>query len=130
MAHEAVTNYPLITDAASRDYVHLDANENHRMIDLPNWNALLGSYPGVNGLKIGYTEEAGHVTMVTADRNGKKLLAIVIGAKSIEDREMAAARLLNYGYASYGIKEYPLADINLVKRFEDWRRQLSYKADL
>lgn len=128
IAHEA-KKYDFIREVASLDYKKLPADNNHRMIDLPNWNALLGTYPGVNGLKIGYTEKAGHVTMVTASREGKNLLAVVVGAKSIEDREMAAATLLNYGFEKAGVAPYPLASIDLVKRFDQWKSQLAGKAD-
>ncbi|MBI4037712.1 D-alanyl-D-alanine carboxypeptidase [Candidatus Curtissbacteria bacterium] len=126
IANDAKTNYPLIAKIAASEYLRLDANANHKLFDLPNWNALLGTYPGVDGLKIGYTEEAGHATIVTASREGKNLMAIVVGANSIEDREIAAAALLNYGFSGLGIEPYPVENIDLVKRFEDWRRQLSY----
>ncbi len=125
IAHEALTKYPFISQVASEKFKRLDADSNHKLYDLPNWNALLGTYPGVNGLKIGYTEKAGHATMVSANRDGHKLLAIVIGANSLEDREMAAATLLNYGYEHFGISAYALGDINLVQRYEDWRRELT-----
>ena len=63
--------------------------------------------------------------MVTASREGENLLAVVIGARSLEDREIAAATLLNYGFEKNGIEPYPIEDLDLVSRFEDWRRQLS-----
>lgn len=126
IANFAKENYPLIAKLAASDYIRLDANANHKLFDLPNWNALLGMYPGVNGLKIGYTESAGHATIVTASRDGMNLMAIVVGASSIEDREIAAATLLNYGFSQKGIGPYPLENLDFVKRFEDWRRQLSY----
>ncbi len=126
IAHGAKTNYPLIAKTAASDYRRLDANANHKLFDLPNWNALLGTYPGVDGLKIGYTEAAGHVTIVTANRNGHELMAIIIGAKSLEDREIAAATLLNYGFNKYGIEAFPIDSLDLVKRYEDWHRQLSF----
>jgi D-alanyl-D-alanine carboxypeptidase/spore germination protein YaaH len=125
LAHEAKTNYPFIAQTAATNYKKLPADNNHRQIDLPNWNALLGTYLGVNGLKIGYTDNAGHVTMVTASRDGEELLAIVIGAKSLEDREIAAATLLNYGFSKFNIEPFPVNQLDLVSRFEDWRRQLS-----
>lgn len=125
IGHEALTNYPYISEVASVTYKKLPASSDHRLFDLPNWNALLGTYPGVNGLKIGFTERSGHSTMVSAERNGKKMLAIVIGARSLEEREIAAATLLNYGFSEKGIRAYPIASLDLVGRFEDWRRQLS-----
>lgn len=129
IAHDIFKNYPFIKEVASQKYFRLNPDNNHRLIDLPNWNALLGTYPGVNGLKIGYTENAGHVTIVTAQREGKNLMAIVIGASTLENREIGAATLLNYGFSQYGIDPYPVENLNLVDRFEDWRRQLSQRRE-
>lgn len=125
IAHEALVNYPLIAETATLEYKKLPADSNHKLFDLPNWNALLGVYPGVNGLKIGYTEDAGHSTMVSATRSGKKLLAIVIGAKSLEERELAAATLLNYGFEKNGLAAYTVTKSDLTARFNDWHRQLT-----
>ena len=125
IAHEAKTNYPLISKLATLEYQKLPADTNHRLIDLPNWNALLGTYPGVDGLKIGYSEAAGYATIVTAKRDSKYLMAIVIGAKSLEEREIAAATLLNFGFSKFNIQPFPVSELNLVKRYQDWQRQLS-----
>ncbi|OGD85344.1 hypothetical protein A2164_04615 [Candidatus Curtissbacteria bacterium RBG_13_35_7] len=125
IAHEVKVNYSKISTLASLDYYNLPKNNNHKLYDLPNWNALLGTYPGVDGLKIGYTEKAGHTTLVTATRGDTRLIAIVIGAQSLEDREIAAATLLNFGFNKYGISEFPINQLNLVKRFNEWKQQLS-----
>jgi len=125
IAHSAKVDYPLISDAAGTSYKKLNENSDHKVFDLPNWNALLGIYPGVNGLKIGYTEDSGHSTIVTSSRDNKNLMAIVIGEKSLEDREIAAATLLNYGFEKSGISGYPVASLDLTARFADWHRQLT-----
>lgn len=125
IGREAYKNYPYISEVAAQTFKRLEPNSSHKVFDLPNWNALLGTYPGVNGLKIGYTENSGHSTLVTANQGGVNLMAIVIGANSIENREIAAASLLNYGFSNYGIDPFPLSQLDLIKRFEDWRRQLS-----
>lgn len=129
IAHAAKANYPLIANVAKSDYARLAANSDHKLFDLPNWNALLGTYPGVDGLKIGYTENAGYSTIVTANRDGHELMAIVSGADSLENRERAGAMLLNYGFSKYGVEAYPVNSLNLVSRYEDWRRQLSAGQD-
>lgn len=129
IGREAYKNYPLIAKVGSVEYMRLNKNSGHKVFDLPNWNALLGTYPGVDGLKIGYTEKAGNTTMVTAKRDGVNLMAIVIGASSIETRETAAAALLNYGFSKHNIEAYPVEELDLIKRFEDWRRQLSYASN-
>lgn len=125
IAHDAKVNYPVVAGDAASIYKRLDANQNHKLYDLPNWNALLGTYPGVDGLKIGYTEAAGYSTIVTAQRDGHRLMAIVVGANSIEDREKAAATLLNYGFEKYGIAVYQVNQLDLTKRFNDWKAELT-----
>ncbi len=125
IAHDAKVNYPDIAGYAATIYRRLDANQNHKLYDLPNWNALLGTYPGVDGLKIGYTENAGYSTIVTAERDGHRFMAIVSGAGSIEDRDVAAATLLNYGFEKYNIGAFPINNLDLAKRFNDWKAELS-----
>lgn len=125
IAHESKVSYPLISQVAATDYKRLVANSNHKLFDLPNWNALLGTYPGVDGLKIGYTESSGNSTIVTANREGEKLMAIVIGANSLDAREIAAATLLNLGFSHLGLAPYPVGQLDLVRRYEDWHKQLT-----
>lgn len=125
IAHEAMSNYPLIAQDASTIYKKLDQNQNHKTYDLPNWNALLGTYPGVMGLKIGYTENAGYSTIVTAERDGHKLMAIVTGANSLENRDKAAAILLNYGFKMENVDPFDIGQIDLIKRYNDWKQELT-----
>jgi D-alanyl-D-alanine carboxypeptidase len=58
----------------------------------------LGVYPDITGLKIGNTQSAGKTTIVTSKREGKNLIALVLGADSILDRDLSAAKLLDIGY--------------------------------
>lgn len=68
---------------------------------LPNTNLLLGAYAGVDGGKTGMTDDAGWCTVVTATRNGERLIVAVLGAASEDDRLTAARRLLDWGFAEY-----------------------------
>jgi D-alanyl-D-alanine carboxypeptidase (penicillin-binding protein 5/6) len=63
-----------------------------------NRNGLLGKDPTVDGLKTGHTDSAGYCLATSANRNGMRLISIVMGAPSIKAREDASAALLNYGY--------------------------------
>jgi D-alanyl-D-alanine carboxypeptidase (penicillin-binding protein 5/6) len=63
-----------------------------------NRNKLLGNEPGVDGIKTGYTETAGYCLVSSAERNGMRLISVVIGTESDKARTAAARSLLNYGY--------------------------------
>ena len=62
-----------------------------------NRNGLLGKDPSVDGLKTGHTDSAGYRLATSANRNGMRLISIVMGARSIKAREDASAALLSYG---------------------------------
>lgn len=66
-----------------------------------NRNRLLGRDPYVDGLKTGYTESAGFCMIATAQRNGRRLIAVVIDAGSESGRAAEAQRLLNYGFEAF-----------------------------
>ena len=66
-----------------------------------NRNRLLGRDPYVDGLKTGYTESAGFCMIATAQRNERRLIAVVIDAGSEGGRAAEAQRLLNYGFEAF-----------------------------
>ena len=66
-----------------------------------NRNGLLGKDPSVDGLKTGHTDSAGFCLASSANRNGMRLVSVVMGAPSVKAREDASAALLNYGYTFF-----------------------------
>jgi len=74
-------------------------------ITQPNRNRLLTMGEGVDGLKTGYIKTAGYHLLATAEREGRRLVAVVMGAQSWADRENEAIRLLNFGFRNFLIKE-------------------------
>ena len=63
-----------------------------------NRNKLLRRDSSVDGMKTGYTKSAGYCLVATAQRDGTRLIAVVTGAKSSDERNNAATALLNYGF--------------------------------
>jgi D-alanyl-D-alanine carboxypeptidase len=63
-----------------------------------NYNKLMGRYPGADGMKTGYICASGFNLVATATRNGKQLIAIVLGAPSSAVRAEKAAHLLERGF--------------------------------
>ena len=70
-----------------------------------NTNKLLKTYNGITGLKTGTTDDAGCCVSATATRGGMSLIGVVLGADTGKQRFADAAKLLDYGFANYAIKE-------------------------
>ncbi len=68
---------------------------------LSNTNRLIKSYKGITGLKTGSTGKALYCLSATAERDGCKLVAVVMAAPEPKTRFAEAARLLDYGFANY-----------------------------
>jgi len=66
-----------------------------------NRNRLLRRDDSVDGLKTGYTSTAGYCVVTTAERDGMRLVAVVLGADTSGARFTAAQRLLDYGFDSF-----------------------------
>ena len=66
-----------------------------------NRNRLLRFYEGANGIKTGYTQEAGYCLAASAVRNNLHLIAVVLGAPTREDRDEDIRTLLNWGFSRY-----------------------------
>jgi D-alanyl-D-alanine carboxypeptidase (penicillin-binding protein 5/6) len=66
-----------------------------------NRNGLLGKDQSVDGLKTGHTDSAGFCLVTSAQRNGMRLISVVLGSKSMKARENASATLLGYGFTFY-----------------------------
>lgn len=75
---------------------------------LVNTNKLLKSYPGITGLKTGTTGKAGVCITASAERDGLRLIAVVLGSASGKERFEAARTLLDYGFAHYDSAEVTL----------------------
>ena len=80
-----------------------------------NRNTLLGKDPSVDGLKTGHTDAAGFCLVSSANRNGMRLISVVMGAPSERAREEASAALLNYGYTFYESVKLKTAGTTVLK---------------
>jgi serine-type D-Ala-D-Ala carboxypeptidase (penicillin-binding protein 5/6) len=66
-----------------------------------NRNPLLKDYPGADGMKTGYTKEAGYGLVGTAMRDGRRLIMVVAGLTSINERREESQKLLDYGFRQF-----------------------------
>jgi D-alanyl-D-alanine carboxypeptidase len=65
-----------------------------------NFNKLIGRYPGADGFKTGFICASGYNLVASATRNGKRLIAVVLGASSGQARAVRAAQLLERGFGN------------------------------
>jgi len=67
---------------------------------IPNYNLLIGRFPGADGMKTGFICAAGFNQVSTATRNGRTLVAVALGTESLSARAEATAELLHEGFTS------------------------------
>jgi len=103
MKHEKVKEYTTIWMDSLRDGETL----------LTNTNKLVRFYDGCTGLKTGTTSKAGCCLSATAERNGTKLIAVVLGSENSELRFEGAKAMLNWGFANLSTVK-PEVDSNLI----------------
>ena len=80
------------------DYLRVDQKEKFWLV---NTNKLVRFYQGVDGLKTGYTEEAGYCLTTTATRNGMRLITVVMGEPDTGKRSADTSKMLDYGFNMY-----------------------------
>lgn len=99
--HKEVLKYTKIYE----DYLRKDTD---RKIWLVNTNRLVRFYDGVDGLKTGYTEEAGYCMTATAEKDGMRIIAVVMGEETSKIRNQEVSEMLDYAFAQYKV-------INMLK---------------
>ncbi|QQN65013.1 D-alanyl-D-alanine carboxypeptidase [Bradyrhizobium diazoefficiens] len=79
-------------------YVHIPAIRFGKRVTA-NFNKLIGRYPGADGFKTGFICASGYNLVASATRNGRRLIAVVLGANSGTARAVKAAQLLERGFS-------------------------------
>ena len=96
----AILARAIIRDLPEYEYfVHIPSIRFGRKVT-QNFNKLIGRYPGADGFKTGFICASGYNLVASATRNGKRLIAVVLGASSGQMRAVRAAQLLERGFAS------------------------------
>lgn len=99
----AILARAIIRDLPEYEYfVHIPSIRFGRRIT-PNFNKLIGRYPGADGFKTGFICASGYNLVASATRDGKRLIAVVLGASSGRMRAIRAAQLLDRGFAGNGL---------------------------
>ena len=89
---ERIYEYPMISRYTSCRQANTVAGE------MNNGNRLLGAVPGVDGLKTGFTNAAGHCLAFSCNRNGRRIIGVVAGFSKRQNCFDFSARLLEWGY--------------------------------
>jgi D-alanyl-D-alanine carboxypeptidase len=96
----AILARAIIRDLPEYEYfVHIPSIRFGRKVT-QNFNKLIGRYPGADGFKTGFICASGYNLVASATRNGKRLIAVVLGASSGQARAVKAAQLLERGFAN------------------------------
>ncbi|MDR4890510.1 D-alanyl-D-alanine carboxypeptidase family protein [Fredinandcohnia sp. QZ13] len=114
LAYSLIRDYPHVLDISSIPQLDFYGEK------LDNWNWMLKHdpsvspylaqfyYEGMDGLKTGTTPAAGYCFTGTAERNGKRLISVVMGATSEPERFRETSKLLDYGFNNFEqIEVYP-----------------------
>jgi len=99
---------------------HSTLSFEHNGILQGNRNVLLRRDIGVDGLMTGHVEESGYHLVVTAKRNSWRLIAVIMGSKSLSNRAREAQDLLGFGFKHFSVEEpfkkgSPLGSIKVVR---------------
>ncbi len=97
LAHHLISKYPRILEIESQ------RNFTYNNILQYNRNPLLGSFPGADGLKTGWTEEAGYCLVGTAKQENERMISVVLNTRDDKERLTVSKELLNYGFRNFEV---------------------------
>lgn len=94
----ATLSWHIINDHPQYYGLYAEKYFEYNKIRQPNRNTLLWRDPSVDGLKTGHTDEAGYCLAASAQRDGMRLIAVVMGTKSDNARTQEMQKLFAYGF--------------------------------
>ena len=105
----------ILTEATIREFpdyyqYYAEGTFSYSGIKQSNRNPLLGRYKGADGLKTGYTENAGYGLTSSASKDGRRLILVLNGMPSEKVRKIESQRLLDWGFREF--KNYELIKTN------------------
>lgn len=101
-AHDmAILARTIIRDSAKYYPIYSEKEFTYNNIKQGNRNALLFSDPSVDGLKTGFTEEAGYCLTTSSKRGAMRLISVIMGAPSTQARAEQSRELLSWGFSNF-----------------------------
>ena len=113
LKHEEITEFTSLYES----YLREDTDKKFWLV---NTNKLVKFYPGVDGLKTGFTHEAKYCLTATAKKDNLRVIAVVFGAENPKERNTQVTQMLDYAFANYQArpvykKNQPLALLKIEK---------------
>ncbi|MBO0995325.1 D-alanyl-D-alanine carboxypeptidase family protein [Bacillus sp. SD088] len=94
LKHEEITDF-------TKNYESYLREDTDKKFWLVNTNKLVKFYPGVDGLKTGFTSEAKYCLTATAKKDGMRVIAVVFGAPTSKSRNAQITKMLDYSFSQY-----------------------------
>lgn len=99
LKHEKITNYTSQYESYLREGTD-------KKFWLVNTNRLVKYYPGVDGLKTGFTKEAKYCLTATAKKADMRVIAVVFGAPTSKERNKVITEMFDYAFSQYETKQF------------------------
>ena len=100
----AILSAAMIRNHPTRYRCFAEQSYSYGRVRLANHNKLLGVVPGLDGIKTGFTNDSGFTLTASAIRNGRRLIAVVLGSPSGWQRNRDITTLLNSGFTALDIR--------------------------
>ena len=97
----AILARAIIRDSATYYPIYAEREFKYNNIKQGNRNALLYTDPSVDGLKTGHTEEAGYCLVTSSNRNGMRLITVMLNTASAQARADQTRTLLGWGFSNF-----------------------------
>lgn len=94
LKYEEITKFTGVYES----YLREDTDDKFWLV---NTNRLVRFYPGVDGLKTGFTNEAKYCLAATAEKDGMRVIAVVFGAPSSKVRNAQVTKMLDHAFSLY-----------------------------
>ncbi|MBM7598301.1 D-alanyl-D-alanine carboxypeptidase (penicillin-binding protein 5/6) [Virgibacillus halotolerans] len=98
LKYESITKFTSVYE----DYLRKGEDNEFWLV---NTNKLVKFYPGVDGLKTGFTNEAKYCLTATAKKNDMRVIAVVMGAESPKKRNATVSQMLDYAFNHFETKQ-------------------------
>lgn len=113
LKYEDITTFTGIYE----DYLRQDSDDPFWLV---NTNKLVKFYPGVDGLKTGFTREAKYCLAATAEKNDMRVITVVMGAPTPKERNAQITSMLDYAFSQYQTHKlydrgYVMSDVKVSK---------------
>jgi serine-type D-Ala-D-Ala carboxypeptidase (penicillin-binding protein 5/6) len=115
----------IVYDHPERYKIYAEGKFTWNKIEQANRNPLLKDYTGAEGMKTGFTKEAGYGLVGSVQRDGRKLIMVVAGLTSANERKLESQKLLDWGFRQFKTadvfeKDEMVAEARVWGGVENW----------